>query len=162
MFGIDLLTFDLFQSGQVMVMAALPFVELRLALPVALMVFKMPIIEAYFLSVIGNSVPAIFLIFVLPRMIEWLRLRSKLLDSFFTWWFTRIVRDYESKLATWGMMALMIFVAIPLPMTGAWTGSVAAYIFKLPKNLSFIYIVIGVMISGIIVTLLTLGGEKFF
>jgi len=60
----------------------------------------------------------------------------------------------------WGKLALVIFVAIPLPLTGAWTGSLAAFLFGFKKKEAFWLIVLGVLIAGIIVSFLTILGVK--
>jgi len=79
----------------------------------------------------------------------------------FSWWFSRVISRNESTFKRWGALALIILVAIPLPITGAWTGSVAAYLFEIKKPLAFLYITIGVIIAGGIVTFLTISGIKF-
>lgn len=158
MSGFELIEGELTARFFVFAFSAVPFTELRLALPIALTVFRIPVIEAYFLAVVGNIMPVIFLFAGLPPLVSWARLKAPPLDRFLTWWFGRVIRQYQGKLDRWGMLALLIFVAIPLPMTGAWTGTIAAYLFNLSKTYAFIYIVIGVMISGILVTTLTLIG----
>ena len=76
---------------------------------------------------------------------------------FFNWFCPRPRHKFTGKYQRWGELALVIFVAIPLPMTGAWTGSVAAFIFGIPKKRSLTLISLGIMIAGVIVTLATLG-----
>jgi uncharacterized membrane protein len=160
MFGSNLIEY--FSSGIVIfILAALPITELRLALPLALTVYKLPLNIAYMTAVLGNIIPIVFLLTILPMFVIWTRGKLKTLDVFFSWWFGSVNKQYEQKIKRWGALALIIFVAIPLPMTGAWTGSVAAYLFKIPKVRAFIYITIGVMISGILVSLATLGVIKF-
>ena len=61
----------------------------------------------------------------------------------------------------WGPLALIIFVAIPLPFTGAWTGSLVAFVFDLPFKKSIALIFIGVLIAGVLVTLASLGVFTF-
>jgi len=73
--------------------------------------------------------------------------------------FERTRRKLNGRVEKYGYWALTLFVAIPLPVTGAWTGTLAAFVFGLPKKASFIAIFIGVCISATIVTLVTLGGN---
>ena len=61
-----------------------------------------------------------------------------------------LIRKYES-------LGLILFVAIPAPMTGAWTGSIAAYLFKLPLRMAIPCIILGILIAGIVVTLVSQG-----
>ena len=134
----------------------IPVFELRAALPVAITVFNLPWYEAFYLSVIGNLLPVPFLLLFFDgvsriiqknatgkRFIDWLlRLGNKRSD---------IVRKYK-------LAGLVFFVAIPLPGTGAWTGSLVAYILGLKFWPTLIAICIGVICAGIIVTILTLLG----
>jgi|ETNmetMinimDraft_26_1059896.scaffolds.fasta_scaffold27324_3 uncharacterized membrane protein len=147
---------------EVLLLATLPFTELRLALPLALTVYNLPPASAYIAAVIGNILPVIVIIKILPWFVSTFREKISLLDKFFTWWFNRVNSTYESKMKKWGTLALLIFVAIPLPMTGAWTGSVAAYLFNIPQKKAFIYILLGVMIAGIVILSGTLGIIKLF
>ncbi len=141
----------------------LPIAELRAAIPVALVAFDMPIWSAYFWAVIGNLIPAVFLLWWLEPVSKWLMERSKIFNRFFTWVFDRTRKKFNSKSGKYGkFVALVIFVAIPLPVTGAWTGSAAAFIFGIPFKKSFPAILIGILIAGLIVTITTEGITKIF
>jgi len=126
-------------------------------LPLALTYYNLTPLTAYVASVIGNILPVIAILIVMPYCEKYLRKHSILIDRFFVWWFSHVTETYQEKLAKWGSAALFIFVAIPLPITGAWTGSFASYLFKIDRRKSFMYIVAGVLTSGGIVLLLTLG-----
>jgi len=86
--------------------------------------------------------------------------KTKSGEKFFSWVFNHARQKSEiiEKYEFWG---LIIFVAIPLPMTGAWTGAIAASLLGLNKKLSFIAVSAGVLIAGIIVAILTLGVKGF-
>lgn len=77
----------------------------------------------------------------------------------FDWLFERTRRKLNNQVAKYGYWALAIFVAIPLPATGAWTGALAAFVFGLPRKKSFLAILLGVCMAAIIVTLVTIGGN---
>jgi len=62
----------------------------------------------------------------------------------------------ERKIQAWGDIGLILFVAIPLPVTGAWTGTLAAYLLKLEKKKAFLSIFVGVVIAGLIMTAVSL------
>jgi len=135
----------------VMVVGALPISELRGAIPLALSL-GMPLKQAFWLSVIGNSIPVIPALFLLEPVSNRLR-RFRVWSHFFEWLFERtkkkadIIQKYEA-------LGLAIFVAIPLPMTGAWTGVIAASLFKIRFRYAFIAIIAGVIVAGLIVSLL--------
>ncbi|MCU0799555.1 MAG: small multi-drug export protein [Candidatus Thermoplasmatota archaeon] len=136
-----------------MVIAMLPIIELRGALPAAINVFKLSYMESFLLSVIGNMVPIPFIMLFFSFVERFLR-RFKQFNSFFDWLFERTRKKGEVKLQVWGMLGLMLFVAIPLPLTGAWTGTLVAYLLKLDKKRSFLFITAGVVIAGVIMVLL--------
>ena len=137
--------------------AMLPIAELRGSIPIALTVYQLSIPTAYILSVVGNIIPAIFLLWLLGPVSGYLMQKSKLANKFFIWLFERTRHKFAGKYEIWGELALTIFVAIPLPVTGVWTGTVAAFLFGIPKKKSLILITLGAMIAGVVVTLATLG-----
>ena len=142
--------------------ALTPIGELRVALPIALINYKMSIVPAYFLSVLGNIIPVFLLLLFWRYLAKFLMQYSQICDKFFNWLFERTRKKFEGKYKKWGKLALIIFVAIPLPITGAWTGSLAAWLFDFKYWESIILILLGVMISGLIVTLVSLGGLNIF
>jgi len=141
----------------VMVIGALPISELRGAIPVAMGIYGMGPLEAYFLSVLGNLIPVVPLLLFLEPVSEYLR-RYRIFDIFFTWLFSRTRRNHSESFEKYGLLALTIFVAVPLPVTGAWTGCAAAFVFGIRFKNSFPAIAAGVMIAGIIVTAVTMTG----
>jgi len=145
---------------RVALLSALPITELRGAIPLALTIYKMPVFPAYIFAVLGNIVPAIFLLLYLKPFSDFLR-RWRLFNMFFEWLFKRTRRNNEEKFEKYGALFLLFFVAIPLPVTGAWTGSVAAFVFGIRFWYAFPTIVGGVMIAGVIVTLTSLGIINF-
>ena len=138
-----------------LILAAMPVSELRGAIPFAVLVGGMPWPAAYVLSVIGNLLPVPFLLLGLEPASKWLR-RWRIWDRFFDWLFAR-TRRRGGLVERYGALGVMLFVAIPLPVTGAWTGSVAAFIFGVRPRLAFPAVIGGVLIAGVIVTLATLG-----
>ncbi len=138
-------------------LAALPVMELRGALPLALVVYRLPVVTALVLSVIGNMLPVYFLLVFFERFSVWIRRHSALADSALQWLFARTRRKLDGSVQKYGYWALALFVAVPLPATGAWSGALAAFVFGLPKRQSFYAILVGVCLAAIIVTIATLG-----
>lgn len=143
---------------QTFLLAMTPVGELRVAIPVAITVYKLNWLLVYVVAVIGNLVPVVFLLLFLDPVSNWLSKRSKFFDKFFNWLFKRTCRRVGERVKKYGPWALMLFVAIPLPITGAWTGSLIAYLFKMPFKKAFGAITAGVVIAGVIVTLATRAG----
>jgi len=98
----------------------------------------------------------------LPLIVDYLMAKSKLLNNFFTWLFTRTRSRTIDHYLKYGYWALVIFVAIPLPVTGVWTGAIAAYIFNIPFKKSWWLILLGIIMAGLIVTFATLGIINLF
>ncbi len=135
--------------------AMLPIVELRASIPIAILTLHLSWPEAVLFSIIGNMIPIPFILLLLGPVSRFLS-RWSMFDRFFRWLFARTLRKSRA-VERYEAIGLILFVAIPLPVTGAWTGSVAAYLFGLPMRRSLICIFLGVCISATAVTLLTLG-----
>ena len=141
------------------IIAALPVVELRLSLPLAYTKLQLPLSQALLFSYIGNMLPVIPLLILLEPVSARLR-RFLIWRKFFDWLFERtrkraeIVQRYEA-------IGLVLLVAIPLPATGAWTGCIAASLFKIKFRYAFPAILLGVLIAGVIVSVITLMGVHY-
>ena len=135
-------------------LAMAPISELRGAIPYAWSQ-GMNHTLAYVLSVIGNIIPVVPLLLFLGPVSKFLR-RFRPFDKFFSWWFSRTLR--RSRLVEkYEALGLVLFVMIPLPVTGAWTGSVAAFLLGIRFRFAFPAIILGVLLAGIIVSSVCLG-----
>ncbi|MFH1692343.1 MAG: small multi-drug export protein [Candidatus Omnitrophota bacterium] len=138
-----------------MITSALPILELRGAIPLGLKLHE-PILKVCILAIIGNMAPIAPLFFLLEPISKKLR-KIPFFEKFFFWLFKRtqkkgkLIEEFE-------LLGLIIFVAIPLPMTGAWTGCMAASLLKMPFRHVFVAITIGVIIASVIVSSLCYGG----
>lgn len=158
MFLQELFSLDISDILKVIAIAASPISELRLAIPVAFG-FHFPWYHAYIFAVLGNLLPVPFLLYFLKGII---RLSAKVgfLDRIFTRLSDnalkrgKIIERYER-------LGLVLFVAIPLPVTGAWTGSLAAVLLGLRFKHSLASIFIGILLAGVIVTTITFLGWNF-
>jgi len=139
-----------------------PVVELRGSIPIALQIYKLPIWSAYLFSVLGNLIPLILIISVLNPISHFLSRRIYFFNRFFNWLFDHTRKANRSKFEKWGKnMAVLILVATPIPFVGGWTGAICAFLFGIPFKKALPLVVIGCIISGIIVTLATIGIFKF-
>ena len=139
----------------VLIMAAAPVVELRGAIPLAWQMGFNPG-EAFFLSVLGNLIPVLPILFLLRIVRNFLEENISFFRSFFRWLDERTHRRSD-KVEKYGFVGLILLTAVPLPTTGAWTASLVAILFKLPVWPSFLAIFSGVIIAGLIVMLITFG-----
>ena len=140
------------------VLSLLPISELRGGIPYAVANdISLPI--AYILCVVSNIlvIPIVYLF--LETLHKWfyrIGIYKKLFDHFVE----RTRRKAEKNVAKYGYWGVMMFVAIPLPITGAYSGTLAAWLLKLDKKHSFWYLAAGVLIAGIVVSIATLTGVK--
>jgi uncharacterized membrane protein len=141
--------------------AMTPIGELRASIPLGLTILHQPWFLVFIISVIGNMIPPVFILWLFPKVSGWLMSHSKLMNRFLNWLFERTRKKAYDKIEKYGDLALIIFVAIPLPNTGAWTGTLAAWLFGIPMKRALPNILYGVIIAGIIVTLITAGLINF-
>jgi uncharacterized membrane protein len=138
----------------VFVISALPIAELRGGIPVAVSM-GMGWQKALLICALGNFVPVIPILLLLDPVARFLR-RWRPFDRFLTWIFER-TRRRSALVERYEAVGLMLFVAVPLPMTGAWAGALAAYLFRVRLVYATLAIAAGILIAGVIVTLATQG-----
>lgn len=140
--------------------AMVPVVELRGAIPFGI-VRGLNLWTAIIASVLGNLVPVPFIILFIRRIFAWMRAHMPKLDGLVTRMEKKAEKNRAAveKYAFWG---LAILVAIPLPGTGAWTGALVAAMMEMRLKRAFPAIVIGVVIAGVIVSVVTYGAQAIF
>lgn len=142
---------------KVVFVSLLPISELRGGIPLASHL-GLPLWKAYLTAVTGNLLPVIPLLLSLNKLSEVFS-RTRMGERFFAWLFKR-TRRRAAMIEKYEAIGLMLFVAIPLPTTGAWTGCVAAVLFRIRFKYALPAIIGGVLIAGIVVSLLTYGGKS--
>ncbi|HLD28123.1 MAG TPA: small multi-drug export protein, partial [Patescibacteria group bacterium] len=106
-------------------------------------------------------IPTLILINILGPVSGFLIKRSKLAERFFHWLFEHTRHKFVGKYEKYGLLALALFVAIPIPGSGSWSGSVASFIFGISKRKAFLFVALGVLIAGSIIALVTTGIIEF-
>ncbi len=147
------------KEAVVFLIAMFPIVELRGAIPWALspaMGGALPWYSALLAAVLGNMAPIPLILAFLGRVSSWLSERSRLAGIFFEWLFRR-TRRKGGPIERYGHLGLVLFVAIPLPVTGGWTGAVAAFLFGFGFWRSLGCIAAGILLAGVVVTLASMG-----
>ena len=168
----------------IFVISMLPIIELRGAVPIGA-ILDLPFYLNFIISVIGNLIPVPFILLFIPKFLSFLE-RFKPFKPMVRWLRGKadkhkgkVLVDEEShanaeeiplksndetsddnpnrKMSKSVFFALMLFVALPLPGTGAWTGSLIASLFSLPKRKSFIAVTLGVLTCGVIMCLASYG-----
>ena len=139
----------------------IPIIELRGAIPMGA-VFGIPWWQAYILSVLGNMVPVPFILLLIKKIIQWMS-DSKI--KFFNKIANFLLRKVEKKRAgieKYAFWGVCLFVAVPLPVTGAWTGSLVAAMIDMKFWKALLSCLLGVMISGVIMTIVSYGIAAIF
>ena len=138
----------------------LPIIELRGAIPMAF-AMGLPWWQAYLISVVGNLLPVPFILLLINIVINWMASsKVKFFNKIANFLLNRVEKKREriEKYSFWG---LCFFVAVPLPVTGAWTGSLVAAVIGMKPWKAFLSALLGVLIAGAVVTLIVYGGIGF-
>ena len=128
-----------------------PLIELRGAIPYAV-AFGLPLVPSYIIAIIGNMLPVPFIFLFARKVLEWGK-DKPLIGKFFTFCLEKGERGgkkLQEKAGRGLFVALMLFVGIPLPGTGAWTGTLAASLLDMDFKSSVLAVMLGVILAGLI------------
>ena len=142
----------------VFLISMVPLIELRGAIPYAVG-FGLPLVPSLIVALIGNMVPVPFIFLFARKILEWGK-DKKYIGKFFTWCLEKGEqggRKLEAKAGRGLYWALLLFVGIPNPGTGAWTGTLAASILDMDFKKSVVYILLGLLLAAAIMLALSLG-----
>ena len=141
----------------VFLISMVPLIELRGAIPYAI-ALDLPLLPSYILAIIGNMLPVPIIFFFARKVLMW-GSNKKIIGGFFRWCLKKGEKAGQKLGADKkGLyIALLLFVGIPLPGTGAWTGTLAASILDMDFKKSVLSVILGVLLAGIIMGLLSFG-----
>lgn len=142
----------------VFLISMVPLIEIRGAMPYAVG-FGLPLIPSSIVAVLGNMLPVPIIFLFARRVLEWGK-DKKIIGGFFTWCLekgSKGGRKLEEKAGRGLYWALFLFVGIPLPGTGAWTGTLAASLLDMDFKKSIVAIMLGVVLAGAIMSAASLG-----
>ncbi|HZH61260.1 MAG TPA: small multi-drug export protein [Metabacillus sp.] len=134
----------------VIIVSALPILELRGGLPLAYLHYSFSLGKSSLLSIIGNLLP-IIPVLILFQPISNLLMKLKPYKRMYDWLYQRTLKK-SSNVEKYGAVGLMLFTALPLPTTGAYSACVAAIIFGIRFRYAFLSIAAGVLVAAIIVS----------
>ena len=146
------------QWFQIFFLSMIPWLESRYVIPFAISSFGWDWWQAFPIAVAGNMLPVPFILLFFKFVEKFLR-NYKFWTRIMDWLFSRTRKRANSKIRKYEYLGLILFVAIPLPFTGAWTGSLIAYLFDLKFSKSLLTIFIGVIIAASVMTFLILTGQ---
>ena len=142
----------------IFLVSMVPIVELRGAIPIS-QGFGLPLLQSYIICVIGNMIPVPFIFFFARKLLVW-GSDKKYIGKFFSWCLEKGERGGQKLMSKAGRglyVALLLFVGIPLPGTGAWTGTLAASILDMDFKKSVVACIGGVLLAGVIMGLVSFG-----
>lgn len=140
----------------VLICSMIPIIELRGAIPLGAWL-ELPWWQNYILAVLGNMIPVPFILLFIDKFIGWMsRSKIKFFNKVGTWLTNKAEKNRE-KIEKYSFWGVCLFVAVPLPVTGAWTGSLVAATIGMKGWKAFLSCLLGVMIAGVIMTLASYG-----
>ena len=145
----------------VFLLSMTPLGELRASIPVGIETYGLAWHWVLPIAVAGNLVPGIFWLLALPRIGGYLVSFPNPLGRLILWRSERLRRLHAERFQRQQRLALVLLVAVPLPLTGVWTGALAAWVFEIPFRSAFPCIALGAVIAGCVVTGLTELGLHF-
>ena len=137
---------------RILILAALPILEQKAAIPVGI-IAGLPVWEVYILTLIGAIIPSPFIIWFIEHIFVFLR-RYPIMDKIITK-FEEKTRGKSANIQKYKLLGLFMFVAIPLPGTGVWTGSLAAALLGLGKKSAVMAVFMGAVVCGLIILAFT-------
>lgn len=137
------------------IIAMVPLLELRGSILVAGSILRLPFVQTYVTAVIGNMLPIPFILLFIEKIFEWMK-KINGLKKIPEWLEAKAMKKSE-QIEKYGYLGLFLFVAIPLPGTGAWTGSLLAVLFGMKFKKSLLFIFLGVLTAGLIMSLVSFG-----
>ncbi len=140
----------------VFLMSMVPIIELRGAIPYGLG-FGLDPILTYALAIVGNCIPVPFILFFIKKILAWMQTSRIAFFRKVSLFLTEKAQKNFHKVQKYAVFGLYLFVAIPLPGTGAWTGGLIASLLDMKKRYAFLSIFLGVLTAGIIMSLITGG-----
>ena len=147
----------------IFLVSMVPIIELRGAIPIS-QGLQLPMLQSYIVCIIGNMLPVPIIYLFARKVLEW-GADKPVIGGFFSWCLRTGEsggRKLQAKAGRGLFLALLLFVGIPLPGTGAWTGTLAASILDMDFKSTTIAVMLGVLLAGIIMMVLSFAGVNLF
>jgi len=136
----------------IFIISLLPILELRGGM-IAATLMGVPYVKALIICIIANIIPIPFILLFINKIFEWMR-KFKTAGRFVNWLETRTLKR-RKQIDKWGFLGLILFVGIPIPGTGAWTGALLASLLRIPVKRSSVAIGIGILLAAAIMSVIT-------
>ncbi len=140
----------------VFIISILPILELRGGLLAASLLGLNPV-SAYIISIIGNVLPVPFILLFINKILEWMEKSKIKWMNKFAKWLNKKADKHKNQIEKYGYLGLVLFVGIPLPGTGAWTGCLVASMLNLDRKKAFYATLCGIIVASIIMMVVSYG-----
>lgn len=140
----------------VFIISLLPILELRGGLLAAALIGLDPI-KSYIISIVGNVLPVPFILLLITKILAWMRESKVKLFNKVANWLDEKVEKHKGQIEKFGYLGVILFVGIPLPGTGAWTGSLIASVLNMDRKKTFLAVMLGIFMASIIMMLVSFG-----
>lgn len=140
----------------VFIISLLPILELRGGLLAAALIGLDPV-KSYIISIIGNVLPVPFILLLITKILSWMKKSKIKLFNKVANWLDEKVEKHKGQIEKFGYLGVVLFVGIPLPGTGAWTGSLIASVLNMDRKKTFLAVMLGIFMASIIMMLLSFG-----
>lgn len=140
----------------VFVISLMPILELRGGL-IAASLLNMSPVTSYIISIVGNIIPVPFILLLITKILTWMRKSNISFLNKFAAWLDEKVEKHKGQIEKYGYLGVVLFVGIPLPGTGAWTGSLIASVLELDKKKTFVAVMVGILMASVIMMLVSFG-----
>jgi uncharacterized membrane protein len=144
---------------QLALLTFVPLLELRASIPYGILVLKENWMIVYIVCILSNIILGLLVYFVIDYVIRFAT-RFPALDRLYRYYLVRTQKSIEKYVDRYGELGVAVFIGIPLPMSGVYSGSLAAYIIGLKYKKFILADIIGVLIAGTIVTIVVLSGSS--
>ena len=149
------------ESIKIFILSMIPVTEQRLSIPYYILIEQIQWMKVFLISMTGNISIGLVLYFLIGPLLDFLskiNIFKRIID-----FIIQYIRKRTEKINKGNkILGLIIFIGIPLPFTGVWTGILGSYLFNMGKKSMLISLVLGVLLSGVIVTSLTLAGNEIW
>ena len=140
----------------VFIISLMPILELRGGLLAAALLGLDPL-PSYIISIIGNVLPVPFILLLITKILAWMKKSKVKFFNKIERWLDEKVEKHKGQIEKFGYLGVVLFVGIPLPGTGAWTGSLIASVLNMDKKKTFVAVLAGIVMASIIMMILSFG-----
>ena len=140
----------------VFIISLMPILELRGGLIAAALLGLKPL-ESYIITIIGNIIPVPFILWFINKILDFMRKSKNKKLNGIAKWLDKKVEKHKGQIEKYGFLGLVLFVGIPLPGTGAWTGCLIASVLEMDRKKSFLAAILGIIMASIIMMILSFG-----